>query len=109
LGQANLANCISLGGGLGLFHYFDYRPRHDVDAWWSDHVTESQRQAVMQAIQTTLSNYGEVRVRAWGDVNTVELHQRGKTSFSFQVARRSAHLEEPLSAGLRFQWIALPI
>ena len=36
---ARLANTISLGGAFGLFHYFDYRPTHDVDAWWVEDVT----------------------------------------------------------------------
>lgn len=32
--QAGLVARISLGGGVGLFHYLDYRPTHDVDAWF---------------------------------------------------------------------------
>jgi hypothetical protein len=38
-------------------------------------------------------------------VDSVELHQDGKTVFSFQVARRSARLEESISAG----WIDVPL
>jgi hypothetical protein len=103
--KSNLAGCISLGGALGLFHYLDYRPTHDVDAWWSDSVTDAQRLAVVQALETTLSAFGSVRVRTWGDVDSVELHQDSKTVFSFQIARRSAHLEESVSAG----WINVPL
>lgn len=103
--KADLARCISLGGALGLFHYLDYRPTHDVDAWWSDSVTEGQRLAVVQMLEVTLSAFGSVRVRSWGDVDSVELHQDGTTVFSFQVARRSVHLEEPISAG----WIDVPL
>jgi len=33
--EANLAERISLGGALGLFHYLDDRLTHAVDAWWS--------------------------------------------------------------------------
>ncbi len=80
--KANLADRISLGGGLGLFHYLDYRPTHDVDAWWSESLTEAQKQAVVQALATSLSNFGSVRVRAWGDVVSVELSQDGKTVFT---------------------------
>jgi len=102
---ANLAERISLGGGLGLFHYLDYRPTHDVDAWWSESLTEAQKQAVVQALKTSLSNFGSVRVRAWGDVVSVELSQGGKTVFSFQIAARTLRLEEPVLAG----WIDVPL
>jgi hypothetical protein len=80
--QANLADRISLGGALGLFHYLDYRPTHDVDAWWSESVTEEQRQAVLRLLETTLSAFGSVRVRSWGDVDSIELSQDGKTMFT---------------------------
>jgi hypothetical protein len=103
--KAKLADRISLGGGLGLFHYLDYRPTHDVDAWWSESLTEAQKQAVVQALETSLSNFGSVRVRAWGDVVSVELSQDGKTVFSFQIAARTLRLEEPISAG----WIDVPL
>jgi len=88
-----------------LFHYLDYRPTHDADAWWSESVTEEQKRAVLRLLETTLSAFGNVRVRSWGDVDSVELSQDGKTVFGFQVARRSARLEEPVSAG----WIAVPL
>ena len=103
--RAGLADRISLGGALGLFHYLDYRPTHDVDAWWSESVTENQKQAVLHTLETTLSPFGNVRVRAWGDVESMELAQDGKTVFSFQIARRSVRLEESVSAG----WIDVPL
>lgn len=103
--KANLANTISLGGALGLFHYLDYRPTHDVDAWWSDAATEEQRRALLWVLETTLSTYGNVRLRSWGDVDSIELQQESKTVFSFQIARRSVHLEDPVSAG----WIDVPL
>jgi hypothetical protein len=103
--KANLADRISLGGGLGLFHYIDYRPTHDVEAWWSESATEAQKQAVVQTLETSLSGFGSMRVRAWGDVVSVELSQDGKTIFSFQIAARSVHLEPPISAG----WIDVPL
>lgn len=103
--KAHLADRISLGGDLGLFHYLDYRPTHDVDAWWSESLKEAQKQAVVQTLETSLSNFGSVRVRAWGDVVSVELSQDGKTVFSFQIAARTLRLEEPISAG----WIDVPL
>jgi predicted nucleotidyltransferase component of viral defense system len=103
--ETGLADYISIGGALGLFHYLDYRLTRDVDAWWSDTVTERQRLAVIQTLEKTLSAFGGVRIRSWGDVDSVELQQEGRTVFSFQVAHRSAHLEEPVSAG----WIDVPL
>jgi len=103
--KGNLADRISLGGALGLFHYFDDRPTHDVDAWWSRSVTKAQKQEVTQTLETVLAAFGEVHVRAWGDIVSVELSQTGTTIFSFQIADRSAHLEEPVSAG----WIDVPL
>jgi hypothetical protein len=103
--KANLADRISLGGGFGLFHYLDYRPTHDVDAWWSESLTDAQKQAVVQALKTSLSNFGSVRVRTWGDVVSVELSQDGKIVFSFQIAARTQTLEAPISAG----WIEVPL
>jgi hypothetical protein len=102
---AGLSNCISLGGALGLFHYLDYRQTHDVDAWWSDSATDEQRRSVIKTLEGALSAFGSVRVRSWGDVDSIELRQEGKTVFSFQVARRSARLGEPVPAG----WIDIPL
>lgn len=103
--KAKLADRISLGGALGLFHYLDYRPTHDVDAWWSESVTQEQKQTALRLLERTLSAFGNVRVRSWGDVDSMELSQDGKTVFSFQIARRSVRLEEPVSAG----WIDVPL
>jgi len=103
--KANLADRISLGGGLGLFHYLDYRPTNDADAWWSESATEAQKHAVVQELETSLSGFGSVRVRAWGDVVSVELSQDGKTVFSFQIAARTVRLEESILAG----WIDVPL
>jgi hypothetical protein len=103
--KAHLAERISLGGALGLFHYLDYRPTCDVDAWWSESLTEAQRQEVCQTLEKTLLFYGSVRVRSWGDVVSVDLLVAGKTTFSFQIASRSMRLEEPSLAG----WIDVPL
>ena len=103
--EAGLAKHISLGGALGLFHYLDYRSTHDVDAWWSDSLTDQQRQAVVAALESALSGFGRVSVRAWGDVVSVELSQNDKAVFSFQIAARSARLQESVSAN----WIDIPL
>ena len=50
--NANLADCISLGGAFGFFHYFDYRPTHDVVAWWSETVTNAEKKDVIASFNT---------------------------------------------------------
>lgn len=97
--KENLAGQISIGGGLGLFHYLDYRPTHDVDAWWTTSLTEEQKNLVSKTLVTSLSSFGSVRVRKWGEVVSVELSQEGKAVFSFQIASRTVRLEEPVLAG----------
>jgi len=103
--KAKLAGCISLGGAFGLFHYFDYRSSQDVDAWWSESAGEQEKQAVLEVLETSLSTFGSVRRRAWGDVVSIELSRDDKVVFSFQIAARSVRLEESISAG----WIDVPL
>jgi len=92
LSAQELGRKISLGGAFGLAHYYEYRPTHDVDAWWMPEATAEERQQVVQAIQDALRSFGPVQVRTWGDVVSVELRQEERTVFSFQVAHRSAQL-----------------
>lgn len=46
---------ISLGGAFGLLHYLDYRPTHDVDAWWDASSTTEDKTRVVQVIEDALS------------------------------------------------------
>jgi hypothetical protein len=93
LADAGLGEKISLGGAAGLLHYLDYRPTHDVDAWWGNDVSAEDRQRVISVVEAALQPYGEVRARSWGDVVSVELLQEGRTVFTFQIAARTAQLE----------------
>lgn len=54
LAASGLGDRISLGGAFGLLHYLDYRPTHDVDAWWVSSATEKDRRRVVEAIETVL-------------------------------------------------------
>jgi len=92
LSAQELGRKISLGGAFGLAHYYEYRPTHDVDAWWMPETTAEEQQQVVQVLQDALRPLGPVRVRRWGDVVSVELRQEERTVFSFQVAHRSAQL-----------------
>jgi len=93
LAAEGLGEKISLGGAFGLLHYLDYRPTHDVDAWWVPSATGEDRRQVICVVKATLQSFGQVKTRAWGDVVSVELMREGKTVFSFQIAHRSAQLE----------------
>jgi hypothetical protein len=96
IAASGLGERISLGGAFGLAHYFEYRPTHDVDAWWREPVTAEERHKIIRALEEALRRFGPVRTRVWGDVMSVELREGQKTVFSFQIARRSAELQTPV-------------
>jgi hypothetical protein len=88
-----LGDSISVGGALGLLHYLDYRPTHDVDAWWMPAATTQVQKEVVEVIEATLRSFGQVRRRTWGDVVSIELEVDAEAVFSFQIARRDAQLQ----------------
>ncbi|MHB0876895.1 MAG: nucleotidyl transferase AbiEii/AbiGii toxin family protein [Anaerolineae bacterium] len=93
--ESGLSHVVSVGGAVGLMHYLEYRQTHDLDAWWATAATEAQRRAVIDSVAPVLRVHGEVAVRSWGDVVSVELLREGTVVFSFQVASRSALIEPP--------------
>jgi len=93
LAERGLGGKISVGGALGLLHYLDYRPTHDVDAWWDPSATAEDQRQVIQTVEARLQSFGPVKTRTWGDVVSIELAPGGQTIFSFQIARRSAQLK----------------
>jgi hypothetical protein len=93
LAQQGLGDKISIGGALGLLHYLDYRPTHDADGWWSASATTEDRQRVVEVLQAALRTLGDVKTRSWGDVVSIDLIREGRTTFTFQIANRSAQLE----------------
>lgn len=105
LSAQGLGKAISLGGAFGLAHYYEYRPTHDVDAWWMPETTAEERQQVVQTIQDALRPFGAVRMRTWGDVVSVELRQEGQMVFGFQVAHRSAQLAPPQPVPWMDAWL----
>ncbi len=98
LAHEGLGDKISLGGAFGLSYYLEYRPTHDVDAWWCPSAGNADRLKAISLLRETLSRYGTVRTRTWGDVVSVELEVGGKIVFTFQIAARSAQLEESRAA-----------
>ena len=106
LSNNDLARHISLGGAFGLAHYFEYRTTHDIDAWWVEPITQEEQHQAIQLVENSLRSFGEVRIRSWGDVTSVELAQEKKVVFSFQIARRSAKLNPPISSPWSRAWSA---
>lgn len=99
LAAHRLGDKLSLGGAFGLLHYLDYRPTHDVDAWWLTETTPAEQEAVLTVIENTLAQFGQVKRRAWGEVVSIELLQAEQVVFSFQIAHRSAQLQPSTPAG----------
>jgi len=95
LSEAGLGGKLSLGGAFALAYYLEYRETHDIDAWWSDGVTDGDRTAVLTCLEKAMQRFGPVRIRRWGDVVSLDLEVQGKIVFSFQIAVRSAVLVPP--------------
>lgn len=90
---------IILGGYFALKHYLDYRPTHDIDAWWRT----TRLAATLDRIRAVMQNVAErrdmeLREREWGDVASFELIEDGRKVFSFQIATRSVELNPPLKS-----------
>jgi len=93
LASEGLGTKLSLGGAFGLAYYLEYRETHDVDAWWDASAGEQERRRIVRCLEETLSSFGQIRTRSWGDVVSVELVKDGKAVFGFQIARRAEQLE----------------
>jgi hypothetical protein len=88
---------IVLGGYFALRQYVDYRPTHDIDAWWKTRAvpaTESAIRTVMERL--ALAEGIELRERRFGETLSFELHRAGRKHFSFQIAVRSVQLDPPV-------------
>ena len=96
LQETGLGIHLSLGGGIGLALFHEFRPTKDVDAWWMSDATEEERQKVIAMLNNTLEKLGEVKVRRFGDVVSLDLYRDGHIVFNFQIARRSAQLQPTL-------------
>ena len=98
LQRSGLGKFIVLGGALGLSYYYEYRTTKDVDAWWTEEAGERDKERVIALVGKTLETEGEVVVRRFGDVVSVDLRKEDQVIFNFQIAARSARLREPVAS-----------
>lgn len=99
------ARFVVLGGHFALKCYFDYRPTHDLDGWWSRGLSGSQRSHARSVIRKVAgevaTEQGLVIVeRSWGDTEAIDFQRstgdRPRTVFSIQIAERTVELEPPI-------------
>ncbi len=97
-GSAEAADIV-LGGYFALRHYLDYRPTHDIDAWWRTTRRSSTMDLIRQVIRKVAEERDmELREREWGDVASFELIESGRKVFSFQIATRAVELDAPTTS-----------
>ncbi|MFZ5516768.1 MAG: nucleotidyl transferase AbiEii/AbiGii toxin family protein [Candidatus Zhuqueibacterota bacterium] len=98
LQDSGFGKYITLGRAVGLAHYYDYRTTKDVDAWWTVDATEKIKSQVINLLKTTLEDFGEISVRRFGDVISVDVKENKQVIFNFQIASRSALLKSPVES-----------
>lgn len=88
------AAAFILGGGVALQHYCEYRDTRDIDAWWATLPNADAEALLLGVMENVGTRHGlSLRVRNWGETQSYELQQAGRTIFSFQIAIRSVSLE----------------
>jgi hypothetical protein len=99
------AQALVLGGYFALKHYVDYRPTHDVDAWWKIDATPAQQEAALMAVRALMHelacthNLGYVeKTTTQHGVATIALTRDNKAIFSFQIAPRDVQIETPVGS-----------
>jgi len=81
LKDSQLGQFITIGGAVGLAFYHDFRTTKDVAAWWTSEATEKSKQSVISLLEKTLARFGEVKIRRFGDVVSLDLYQSAKITF----------------------------
>lgn len=85
-----------LGGGVVLNHYHEFRPTHDLDAWWLAEADETAWAAARSAMQELARRHGLVfSERQWNETRSAELRAGNRKAFSFQVSIRDIMLDPP--------------
>ncbi|MDQ2680262.1 MAG: nucleotidyl transferase AbiEii/AbiGii toxin family protein [Candidatus Eremiobacteraeota bacterium] len=85
---------LILGGGIALKHYLDFRPTHDIDAWWVESVNDDAVHLIDKIMKDVAEAHGfRYAIRTWGDTASYEIRDGSKKVFSFQVSVRDVQLE----------------
>ncbi len=88
---------IVLGGGTALQHYCNFRETRDLDAWWVKAPHPRTEDLLRATMNRVAHRHGySLEIRKWGETQSYELREEGKTVFSFQIAVRDVQLEPPL-------------
>jgi hypothetical protein len=96
------AEYFILGGHFAMKHYIDYRPTHDIDAWWSGRADAATRQAVLLRLRHILDDVANTHGltvherRTLSEVVSLQLKRGTATVFTVQIAPRTIELEEPI-------------
>lgn len=98
LQNSSAGRFLVIGGAFGLAHYYEYRMTKDIDAWWTEDAGEKEKEEVIRLLEAALARFGEVRLRRFGDVVSVDLRKDKEVVFNFQIAARSALLRTPLES-----------
>jgi len=88
---------ITIGGGVALQHYVDYRQTVDLDAWWAGEARAEARRLIRDVVSAVAGRHGlAARTRSWGETESYEILRGNRKVFSFQISRRDVQLDPPL-------------
>lgn len=97
----DVARSLILGGGVALAHYADFRPTHDVDAWWVGSASPEAISAIAGIVRGLAEDRGlSFRQRSWNEAVSLEMFDATAagepTRFAVQIATRDIQLEPPV-------------
>ncbi|MGI8548992.1 MAG: nucleotidyl transferase AbiEii/AbiGii toxin family protein [Gemmatimonadaceae bacterium] len=87
---------LAIGGGVGLKHYLNLRPTHDLDLWWTREPESSDRRALEAVVAAVAKEHGYVlRHQSHGDVTSIAFVREDnldEAEFAVEVATRDVQL-----------------
>lgn len=102
LQEETWASHLILGGGIALSHYLEYRETNDIDCWWGEESNAEERAQTLCRLEDLLREEvrkaqpnAEIRRKAWGETESIDVLLAGTKIFSVQIASRTVHLEPP--------------
>lgn len=87
---------LVIGGGVGLKHYLNLRPTHDLDLWWTREPESSDRRALEAVVAAVAKEHGYMlRHQSHGDVTSIAFVREAdpdEAIFAVEVATRDVQL-----------------